>query len=246
MTSILAINTADQACSVTLKHKTEYFHKSEPALNRQAELILPFVDNLLKTAQIGLSELQAIAFSAGPASFTSLRLALSTAQGLAMPHDLPLIPICSLQALAYAFYLQNLSAINNPNQISKILVCTNAYMGQLFWGTFAVNSTEIQTLQPACLVSPEAIPVLDDNDWIGIGNAWPVYEQLSPLLKTQISKHYPDFLPHSAQAVADLAERILNEKIKNDTSPEPIYLRTENAWKKKESTKSRCSVCGCL
>lgn len=260
MKPILAINTADNACSVTLKQQNQTITKTEPCLNKQSELLLPFIDTILKEATITLSDLEAIAYSAGPASFTGIRLALSTAQGLAMPHNLPIIPVCSLQALAWAFYstviTKEYDDRNNPDSPEgadilipglprlltqprnddelKILVCTNAYMGQLFWGAFTINEQKISIEQTACLVSPEELPTLKDEQWIGIGNAWSVYQpQLAPLLKKQVVASYPDFLPHSAQAVADLAEKILQQKTNSHTAPDPIYLRTENAWKKK-------------
>jgi tRNA threonylcarbamoyladenosine biosynthesis protein TsaB len=232
MTSILALNTADSACSVTLKINNQYFSKTQSALHHQAEYLLPFIDNILQQAGCQLSQLDALAFSSGPASFTSLRLALSAIQGLAMPYHLPIIPICSLQALAYSFYLQNCPS---DHQIRKIVVCTNAYMGQLFWGAFRIQKNSIEVEQAACLVSPEKLPELAGNDWFGVGNAWTVYaEALSSLQTTQqVETTYAHFLPASAEAIADLAERLLKEDLYSTLSPDPVYLRDENAWKKK-------------
>jgi tRNA threonylcarbamoyladenosine biosynthesis protein TsaB len=65
-----------------------------------AEMLLPLVNDLLKEGGISLENLDAIAISAGPGSFTGLRIGMSLAKGLAFASDIPLVAVPTLQALA--------------------------------------------------------------------------------------------------------------------------------------------------
>ncbi len=100
MASLLALETATDACSVALLHAGETLERYEVAPRRHTDLILPMVDSVLAQAGLDCSRLDAIAFGAGPGSFTGVRIATSVAQGLALAHDLPVVPVSCLALLA--------------------------------------------------------------------------------------------------------------------------------------------------
>ena len=89
MTKILAIETATEACSAALLIDDEIQERFELAPRRHTELILPMVAELLADAELPVQNLSAVAFGAGPGSFTGVRVATSVAQGIAIAHDLP-------------------------------------------------------------------------------------------------------------------------------------------------------------
>ena len=70
---------------------------------RHSERLLPAIDHLLTQSRSSLSELSAIAVSAGPGSYTGLRVGLAVAKGLAMGAHLPLVMVPTLEAHAAAF-----------------------------------------------------------------------------------------------------------------------------------------------
>ena len=88
MPNILAIETSSDACSLALlsNGKEFYFHEIIP--KQHTERLLKEIKNILECADTKLSKLDAIGVGCGPGSFTGIRLACSTAQGLAFSNNL--------------------------------------------------------------------------------------------------------------------------------------------------------------
>lgn len=101
MTYILQIETATTVCSVALAKDGETLAvKQINERNIHAEVITLFINGLLKEAGINYDQLDAIAVSSGPGSYTGLRIGVSTAKGLCFSLDKPLIAIETLEAMA--------------------------------------------------------------------------------------------------------------------------------------------------
>jgi len=99
---ILSIETAISVCSVALHLEGKLVGSLELHQdNVHAQKLMPLVKALLVQSGVGTEGLDAIAISAGPGSYTGLRIGVSTAKGLAYAHDLPLIAVDTLDALAY-------------------------------------------------------------------------------------------------------------------------------------------------
>ena len=102
MANILCIETATIACSVALTINGEVLSKKETTeKNAHSAKLTLFIDGVLKENNIDYTDLDAIAISKGPGSYTGLRIGVSTAKGLCYALDLPLISINTLQSLAY-------------------------------------------------------------------------------------------------------------------------------------------------
>ena len=98
--NLLAIETATETCSVALAVNGEVMELYEHAPRQHAELLLPWVQQLLAEAELGFTSLNGIAFSRGPGSFTSLRIGIGVVQGLAWASGRGVIPVSSLAATA--------------------------------------------------------------------------------------------------------------------------------------------------
>ena len=103
MALILNIETATKNCSVSLAKDGEIIAIKE--LNNgnysHAEVLHPFIVAVLEMAQQTATDLDAVAVSKGPGSYTGLRIGVSAAKGLCFSLDIPLISIETLQALAH-------------------------------------------------------------------------------------------------------------------------------------------------
>lgn len=99
---ILAIETATDICSIAFIEKGICSSIVEEKIPRQhAEKLPVFYNELEKKSGLKLSEIDAIAVSIGPGSFTGLRIGLSYSKGLAYSHSKPVIPVPTLQSLLF-------------------------------------------------------------------------------------------------------------------------------------------------
>ncbi|GHT12951.1 tRNA (adenosine(37)-N6)-threonylcarbamoyltransferase complex dimerization subunit type 1 TsaB [Bacteroidia bacterium] len=101
MVKILCIESTENVCSVALSvdGKANFLHESV-ALCDHAATLAPFVAKVLSEAGISTNDIDAVAISKGPGSYTSLRIGVSTAKGLCFAAQKPLIAIGSLDGLA--------------------------------------------------------------------------------------------------------------------------------------------------
>lgn len=108
MAKILQIETATAVCSVALSVDGKTVSvKEESGQNLHASKLTLFIDEVLKSAGVNYNELDAIAVSKGPGSYTGLRIGVSTAKGLCYALDKPLIAIETLKMMAAGFQSEN-------------------------------------------------------------------------------------------------------------------------------------------
>lgn len=122
---LLIIDTSTNYLSLGL-HQNGHTHSIYEAVGaKQSELILPRIQQLLDTANLELTQLNAIVYAQGPGAFTGLRIGLGVATGLALPNNLPLIGIPCLDAVAALA----------PDQ-PCVLAATDARMNELFFAWY--------------------------------------------------------------------------------------------------------------
>ena len=101
MATILNIETATRVCSVAVSVDGEVVSlKESNEKNAHAENITLFAESVVQTAGLEFHQLDAIAVSKGPGSYTGLRIGVSTAKGFCYSLDKPLIAINTLESLA--------------------------------------------------------------------------------------------------------------------------------------------------
>ncbi|MEO5344412.1 MAG: tRNA (adenosine(37)-N6)-threonylcarbamoyltransferase complex dimerization subunit type 1 TsaB, partial [Gammaproteobacteria bacterium SHHR-1] len=103
MSKILALDTSTDACSAALLLDGQLLKRFKVEPRRHTHLLLPMVDELLQESGVTLASLDAIAFGRGPGSFAGIRIATGAAQGLALAAGVPVLPISTLESLAYEF-----------------------------------------------------------------------------------------------------------------------------------------------
>lgn len=101
MPLILNIETATQVCSVCLSRDGEVIdYREDTSGNSHARVLTTFIVQLFANNNLSMVDLSAVAVSAGPGSYTGLRIGTSVAKGLCYALNIPLIAVPTLQALA--------------------------------------------------------------------------------------------------------------------------------------------------
>lgn len=124
---ILAIETATRCQSVAIVDDEQILAEdNHPECTSHASALVPTIDRLLKSLNVSLGQLDGLAVSIGPGSFTGLRVGLSTMMGFRVATKLPLVTVSTLEAMAW-----NLRGENR-------VVCPTlkASRGEVYWGLF--------------------------------------------------------------------------------------------------------------
>ncbi len=136
---ILAIETATDVCGVAVVHESEVVaQRSMLEKNIHSEKLLPMVNDVLSDASLLLKNVDAIAVSIGPGSFTGLRIGLSTAKGLAMAQHKGIIAVPTLDALAYEYYRSN-----SKNSAGIVCPLIDAKRDEVFYCFYEVSAAGI-------------------------------------------------------------------------------------------------------
>ena len=174
------------------------------------------LEELLANASLRMADLQAIAFGAGPGSFTGLRIACGLAQGLALARELPVIGISSLEAIA------------EESGESRVVACIDARMREVYYSALEKKDGRWHEVVAAQCIAPQDAPRPPGTDWIGVGNGFAVYGNLG------LKKVLPEVHP-TAIAVARLAgPRLAAGEGVDAARAAPIYVRDKVAFTKAE------------
>jgi tRNA threonylcarbamoyladenosine biosynthesis protein TsaB len=218
--NILAFDTSTTACTVAIQTTDgNVIESHQVAPMQQARLILPVIQDLLKSAGITISQLDAIAYGCGPGSFTGIRIASSVAQGIAFAANIPVVQISSLAALAQTAYTEN--------QLNKILVAVDARMDEIYWASYVVNSHGlVDLIGQEQLCQPQAIALPEGSEWNGVGDGWLKYEDiLVTTLGFKPERIDTTTLP-TAKSLLQLAKIKLNQgECLAAAAALPVYLR---------------------
>lgn len=145
---ILAIDTATQYAGLSLyEHNTIIAEEAWHAGRNHTIELMPRIVRMLKTAAIDVSDLDAIAVSLGPGSFTGLRIGLAAAKGMALPHKLPLIGVPTLEVVAYPLREQDL----------PVWAIIQAGRGRILVGSYGLVDGQWQPLKAPHLTNFEAL-----------------------------------------------------------------------------------------
>ncbi|SCY11629.1 MULTISPECIES: tRNA (adenosine(37)-N6)-threonylcarbamoyltransferase complex dimerization subunit type 1 TsaB [unclassified Pseudomonas] len=224
MSTLLALDTATEACSVALLHNGKVTSHYEVIPRLHAQKLLPMIQRLLSDAGTTLQAVDAIAFGRGPGAFTGVRIAIGVVQGLAFALERPVLPVSNLAVLA-----QRAMREHGARQVAAAI---DARMDEVYWGCYRETDGEMRLVGSEAVLPPEAaaLPSGADGDWFGAGTGWGYGERIAVSLTGQDAT----LLPHAEDLLA-LARFAWarGEAIPADDA-QPVYLRDKVATPKSE------------
>lgn len=224
MTScLLAIESSSDQCSVAVCLNGETVQDQTDQPRKHSEFILPAINRLLSAQGIGLGDLDAIVFACGPGSFTGIRIAAAITQGLAATHDLKVISVSSMAALAQGAF--------RKYGLTQVATCVDARMNEVYWGVYKQEG-QLMALQGAEVIcTPENIPVdaLKTDTVVGSGVVY----------RERVMARYGSLQVWEALCSAQARDVITLGKASLQAGQfisveqaVPVYLRDKVNWKK--------------
>lgn len=224
---ILCLETSTAVCSVALVKEGNVVALKE-SLDGQnhAEKITIFIDEVMKEANVSYRDLDAVAVSKGPGSYTGLRIGVSTAKGLCYAMEKPLIAIDTLAAMACGFVESQKSKVESQKSVSESnILCPmiDARRMEVYSAFFNENlerTTETEAL------------IIDENSFMELKQKHHLYlfgdgaDKLLSLFENDENITVIEKFHCSAAYMATLADKSLKEKDFVDTAYfEPFYLK---------------------
>ncbi|KQB99007.1 tRNA (adenosine(37)-N6)-threonylcarbamoyltransferase complex dimerization subunit type 1 TsaB [Pedobacter sp. Hv1] len=217
MATILQIETATPVCSVALAINGETIAlKEQAAQNIHASSLTLFIEEVMQTAGLKYKDLDAIAVSKGPGSYTGLRIGVSTAKGLCFALDKPFIAIPTLKMMANGFLLQH------PNYGGLICPMIDARRMEVFTAVYTNKLQEIEAVNAKIVDEKSFILELNQHYVTFIGDG---AEKCIPVLDHQ-NAHFSNLNFNSAANMSSLAKEAFdNQNFEDVAYFEPFYLK---------------------
>lgn len=240
MSSILAIDTSSELCSVALLFRDKVFTECLDSPRQHSQKLLPLIDQLLINNGLELKDLDAIAYGRGPGSFTGLRICLGIVQGLAFSCDIPVIAVSTLQTLAEGALQQGI-----VQEGDTLLTALDARMSEVYWSVHQVEANGVAGLELRNI----------SDEFVGPAATVLEFDQLRDVSSERLVMvgpgcHYPELSQYPArdkyQQLLPLAENMLSSaveslqqgKVIKAEEARPVYLRDSVAWKKRQRIRA--------
>lgn len=219
---ILGLDTATWRASVGLRAgKAVAVEKSQLADGSHAVSLLGLIEAVLQAGGCTVSDLDAVAVSSGPGSFTGLRISLSVAKGLTYATGARLIAVPTLEALARTV----------ADRDCPICALLDARKGEVYAACFQPTADGLQRLTDDLLLTPEALLDTLPTPCVVLGDGVAAYgdflrRRLGPCLTLLSSDSYG---PRGGMVATMGAERLATGKVGDFASFEPTYIRPSEA-----------------
>ncbi len=229
MTHILAIDTSTAWCSVALSLADSTLMRHEKVSAGASQLLLPWIDELLKEGSIAMSDLDAIAIGVGPGAFTGVRLGVAAVQGLAVAKKLPVLPVVSLDAIAAQLVVTPQFLETKPH---TFLVAVDARMGEVYWARFHTQLDCLpKRLGDVSLTAPEMVDLTGIEFLAGSAINEFGHRLIGPDDSHLSNTHLNRTIGVDALGILACAKQMWNQGLQQDVHLlEPLYVRNKVAF----------------
>jgi len=218
--NILALDTSSSSGSIAISSECKIIYISYLDIQiTHSERILPQIETALNESGIGMEKIDVILYSNGPGSFTGIRIGLATAKGLCFSREIPLIPVNTLELLAF-------NLLGNKKDILSFM---DARMGEVY---AALYSSDLQPIIAPCNTTPEAVLSQIKNDVVVVGDAYQIYKGIFENKKVTFTQAS---VQHNIPLASSLIGYFYHKGIKEGydfnriADLEPYYLRKSQA-----------------
>lgn len=225
---IIALETSTEYCSVALWRDGVVTGRHELVGQKHSEVLMEMLNGVLQDSGCRMQDMDGVAFGKGPGSFTGVRIACGVAQGLALGANLPVIGVCTLEALAQA------------SVYDKVIAALDARMGEIYHAAYQKREDGWAVTSEPCLCKPEAVPVVTGEGWFGCGSGFAMHGAALHARHAGQLRGVNGALVPQASAIAGLAvARFMRGEGADAAQALPLYLRDKVALKTSERECAR-------
>lgn len=223
MAKILCIESATTNCSVALAKngKLITFREENRGQYSHAEKLHLFIAEVLKEAAVELHDLDAIAVSKGPGSYTGLRIGVSAAKGLCFALDVPLISISTLKSIASQVEVL---------ETDVVVPMLDARRMEVYSAVFDAEGNQIRETRAEILDESSFRDYLEKGRIHFIGDGT---EKFQNILNHPNAVFVPDGFPSAKEMVCLAETKFENSQFEDVAYFEPYYLKDFVGGKKK-------------
>ncbi|WP_018410574.1 tRNA (adenosine(37)-N6)-threonylcarbamoyltransferase complex dimerization subunit type 1 TsaB [Methyloversatilis thermotolerans] len=216
---LLALESSAEVASVCLLIDSVFLTREGGTPGTHARFLLQWIDGLMEESGLRVSDLDAIVFSAGPGSFTGLRLSVSVAQGMAVAADRPLVAIPTLEALAHGC------------GDGRHLCCMDARMGEVYSAAIEVSGDRTHTVRPSAVTAPGAVlpPPGEPSSWYGCGSGYALPDLREQPWVGSLAGIDVSAAPHARSVAALARPRVAAGEFIDPALAAPLYVRDKVA-----------------
>jgi tRNA threonylcarbamoyladenosine biosynthesis protein TsaB len=173
MATLLSVDTSGPLCSLGIYRSGRWFEDTRNVERQHNQVVLSNLDALVKVAGVTRRGFDAVAFAAGPGSFTGIRIAAAVCQGIAFACDAVAVPVSSSAALAAAACAH----AHHAGRAGRILTVTRSRRDAFYLAGYELGGSTPRPWLPDRLHQGQQMPAdLPDGDWTAVGDRpdwWP-------------------------------------------------------------------------
>ena len=218
--TILYIETATDVCSVALSRGAEVIGlKEEAGGNNHAKHLLPFVDEVLKQGGCTVSDLNGVAVSVGPGSYTGLRIGVSTAKGIAYTAGIPVMAVGTLESIAQGARESWTDASTEPLQIVPML---DARRMEVFTTRYSFDMQSLEEVSAKIVDENTFAELLSEHKVLFCGNGMPKCREI---LSANPNAFFAEVSVSAKNMLPAALRKWQNSDFENVAYFEPFYLK---------------------
>lgn len=218
--TILYIETATDVCSVALSRGAEVIGlKEEAGGNNHAKHLLPFVDEVLKQGGCTVSDLNGVAVSVGPGSYTGLRIGVSTAKGIAYTAGIPVMAVGTLESIAQGARESWTDAFTEPLQIVPML---DARRMEVFTTRYSFDMQSLEEVSAKIVDENTFAELLSEHKVLFCGNGMPKCREI---LSANPNAFFAEVTVSAKNMLPAALRKWQNSDFENVAYFEPFYLK---------------------
>ncbi len=227
MAFILHIETGTNICSVCIaKDGKKTALKESDTPNVHSRVLTPFIQELFKENHLNIKDLDAIAISKGPGSYTGLRIGTSTAKGLAYSLSCPLISVGTLQNMAYG-------ARSNARDANTLLApMIDARRMEVYVQLFDNQMNEKSEIEAKIIDEESFKEILQEKEIIFFGSG---AQKCSKVIQHKNAIFLENQYPSSEYMIPFAEEKFHKQEFEDTAYFEPFYLKDFIATKPKKN-----------